>query len=159
MKGTLEEAWELFKEAYQYQMKGELERAQEYYQKSIEAFPTAEAYTFLGWTYSFMSRYEDAIEQCQKAILVDPDFGNPYNDIGAYLIELGRPQEAIPWLERALAAKRYESYHYPYFNLGRVFVMREMYSRALECFQKALELAPNYVLAQQAIQELKKKLN
>lgn len=159
MKGTLEEAWELFKEAYQYQMKGELERAEEYYQKSIEAFPTAEAYTFLGWTYSFMSRYEDAIEQCQKAILVDPDFGNPYNDIGAYLIELGRPQEAIPWLERALAAKRYESYHYPYCNLGRVFVMREMYSRALECFQKALELAPNYVLAQQAIQELKKKLN
>ncbi|NIO09761.1 MAG: tetratricopeptide repeat protein, partial [Deltaproteobacteria bacterium] len=47
------------------------------------AFPTAEAYTFLGWTYSFMGQLNEAIEECQRAITLDPDFGNPYNDIGA----------------------------------------------------------------------------
>ena len=46
-------------------------------------------------------RLEEAIEECHKAIAVDPTFGNPYNDIGAYLIEMGRLDEAIPWLERA----------------------------------------------------------
>ena len=51
-------------------------------------YPTAEAYTFLGWTYHFQGRIEDAIAECKRAIEVDPEFGNPYNDIGAYLIEL-----------------------------------------------------------------------
>ena len=55
---------------------------------------------------------------------MDPDFGNPYNDIGAYLIELGREEEAVTWLERAKTAARYEPRHYPYFNLARIHVKR-----------------------------------
>src|SRR4249920_4029865 len=93
-----------FQEAYRKQMKGELEAAVELYTKSIESFPTAEAYTFRGWTYSFMGRLDDAIAECHRAIEVDPTFGNPYNDIGAYLIEKGHPDDAIPWLEQALKA-------------------------------------------------------
>src|SRR5438093_13111097 len=76
----------LFEEAYRKQMNGEFEDAAGLYKKSIESFPTAEAYTFLGWTYSFMGRIDDAIAECRKAIEVDPTFGNPYNDIGAYLL-------------------------------------------------------------------------
>jgi tetratricopeptide (TPR) repeat protein len=63
--------------------------------------PTAEAHTFLGWTYHFQGRLDDAIAECKRAIEIDPEFGNPYNDIGAYLIELKRFDGAIPWLERA----------------------------------------------------------
>ena len=37
-----------------------------------------------------------------------PDVGNPYNDIGSYLIKLGRLDDAIPWLRRAMTARRYE---------------------------------------------------
>ena len=33
---------------------------------------------------------EEAIAECEKAIALDPDYGNPCNDIGVYLIELGR---------------------------------------------------------------------
>ena len=53
-------------------MKGELEEAVNLYKQSIAAHPTAEAYTFLGWTYSFMGRLDDAIEECHKAIEQDP---------------------------------------------------------------------------------------
>ena len=156
---NLQEAWELFRQAYEHQMKGNLDRAEEYYKRSIQTFPTAEAYTFLGWTYSFKGNYEIAIKECQKAILIDPEFGNPYNDIGAYLIEMSKYDEAIPWLERAIRAKRYESYHYPYFNLGRIFLVKEMYNRALEYFKKSLQIAPEYTLAQRAIEGLRKKIN
>ena len=48
-------AWQLFQQAYERQMKGELEEAVMLYKKSIETHPTAEAYTFLGWTYSLAS--------------------------------------------------------------------------------------------------------
>ncbi|MCH7979806.1 MAG: tetratricopeptide repeat protein, partial [Acidobacteria bacterium] len=44
---------EHFQRAYARQMKGELDEAVELYKKSIEVLPTAEAHTFLGWTYSF----------------------------------------------------------------------------------------------------------
>ena len=83
------EALQLFQSAYEAQMRGELDEAAELYKQSIEAYPTSEAHTFLGWTYSFMGRTDDAIAECHRAIEVDPDFGNPYNDIGAYLIEQG----------------------------------------------------------------------
>jgi tetratricopeptide (TPR) repeat protein len=92
-------ARELLRKAYQLQMRGELEAAIDLYKQSIALHPTAEAHTFLGWTYRFQGRLEEAIEECRRAIEVDPAFGNPYNDIGAYLIELGRAAEAIPWLE------------------------------------------------------------
>ncbi len=102
------EAWDYFQKAYEHQMKGELEEAVNLYKRSIGSHPTAEAYTFLGWTYSFMGRLDEAIEECHHAIEVDPDFGNPYNDIGAY--NLGRVYErkgewsqAIECYKKALA--------------------------------------------------------
>ena len=83
-------AAEFFQKAYAYQMEGDLDTAIELYSQSIAAFPTAEAYTFRGWTYSFKGDLQRAIQECHKAIETDPAFGNPYNDIGAYLIELDR---------------------------------------------------------------------
>jgi Tfp pilus assembly protein PilF len=148
-------AMDLFQQAYVLQMQGELDMAVELYRKSIELYPTAEAYTFLGWTYSFQGKIDDAIEQCKNAILIDPTFGNPYNDIGAYLIGQGKLDEAVPWLEKAIASKRYEAYHYPWYNLGRVYVAKEMFTRARECFEQALRIEPRYRLAEDALRQLR----
>jgi len=154
-----EAAAELLGRAFQAQMSGDLTTAIELYQRSIAACPTAEAHTFLGWTYSFQGRLEDAIEECQKAIVVDPTFGNPYNDIGAYLIEMGRLDEAIPWLERATRATRYASPHFPRLNLARVYLAGEMYSRALEEFQAVVDLRPDHEAARRAVAAIRRKLN
>jgi tetratricopeptide (TPR) repeat protein len=148
-------AVELFQRAYMLQMQGELDQAAELYRESIDACPTAEAYTFLGWTYRFQGRLNDAIAECMKAIEVDPTYGNPYNDIGAYLIEQGKHEEAIPWLMRATESKRYESYHYPWYNLGRAHVALEAYNRARECFTKAIAIQPDYRLAEEALEKVR----
>jgi Tfp pilus assembly protein PilF len=152
-------AWEIFQQAYQAQMNGELDRAGELYLASIEISPTAEAHTFLGWTYHFQGKVEEAITQCKRAIEVDPDFGNPYNDIGAYLISLGRHDEAIWWLEQAIQAPRYDPRHFPHFNLGRVYYAKGMYSRARQCFEDALRIEPRYTLARQAVENLRRMVN
>ena len=158
-KDDFPQAMELFQRAFEFQMNGELELAIEYYKRSIEIYPTAEAYTFLGWTYSFQGRLDEAIDECKKAIEVDPDFGNPYNDIGAYLIELEKHDEAIPWLEKATKARRYDPRHYPHYNLGRVYLIKGMIKKAIEEFQKALEIYPDYILAREALEKIKYKLN
>jgi Tfp pilus assembly protein PilF len=152
-------ASEYFQRAYEKQMKGELQEAEELYKKSIEVFPTAEAYTFLGWTYSFMGRVDDAIAECHKAIEVDPTFGNPYNDIGAYLLQKGDIDEAIPWFERALQAPRYESYCFPHMNLGRAYEAKRDWLRAKDEFRKAVEQRPDYTPAKQGLARIRAMFN
>lgn len=48
-----ERALQYFYEAYTHQMEGEFDEAIRLYTQSVELYPTAEAYTFRGWTYSF----------------------------------------------------------------------------------------------------------
>lgn len=129
---------------YLLHMQGDFERAIEAYRESIAAHPTAEAHTFLGWSLSHLGKIHEAIAQCKIAIGIDPDFGNPYNDIGVYLIDLGRPDEAIAWLEKAIAAKRYCCYQFPHYNLGRIRLVQGDVEAARRSFERALEHDPEY---------------
>src|SRR5260221_14584478 len=131
-----EMAKKLFQNAYQLQMQGDFELAAQLYKRSIELHPTAEAHTFLGWTYHYQGKIDEAIDECKKAIAVDPTFGNPYNDIGAYLIERGEHHQAIPWLEQTIASPRYHAFHYPWYNLGPVYRAKQDYTNARHRFQK-----------------------
>ena len=154
-----ERAIELWREAYRHQMAGELERAIEVYQESIRVFPTAEAHTFLGWTYSFQGRLDEATAECHRAIEVDPEFGNPYNDIGVYLMQQDKLDEAVPWLERAKHAKRYEPRQFPYMNLGRIFLKQGKWGQALREFEAAVRVAPSDAGAAKALHSLRARLN
>lgn len=158
-QGDPEEAYRYFKEAYDAQMQGNIDEAIRLYSRSIEIFPTAEAHTFLGWAYSFKKCYDLAISECETAIKLDPDYGNPYNDIGAYLIEQDDLDGAVEWLEKALEAKRYDSYCYPHYNLGRVWEKRGDWQRALRSYQNALLSNPEYTLAEKAIGRLQGLMN
>lgn len=129
-------AWQ---RAYYYHSKGAIESAIRYYRISIDIRPTAEAYTLLGWALSHKEQYEEAIDACKKAIGIDPDFGNPYNDIGAYLIELHRDDEALSWLEKATRAPRYCCYQFAWVNLGRVHMRQGRWDDARSAFKRALQ--------------------
>jgi tetratricopeptide (TPR) repeat protein len=152
-------AAELFQQAYEQQMAGEFEQAIQLYSRSIELFPTAEAYTFRGWTYSFLGDYQRAIAECLEAIKVDPDFGNPYNDIGAYLIEQEKWDEAIPWFQKATTAPRYAARCYPHFNLGRVYEHQHRWQQAKECYAIAYSLENKYTAALAGVRRLRAMCN
>src|SRR5208282_464339 len=152
-------ALELWNEAMRFHMNHDLERAVELYTKSIEVFPTAEAYTFRGWAFEGMGRIDDAIAECRRAIEVDPAFGNPYNDIGAYLIAKGELDEAVPWLEKAKTAPRYDPRHYPFMNLGRIYAAKGMVKRAIDEFEGALALAPGDPTCVSALAQVRALLN
>lgn len=150
----ISEARRCFEEGYERQTRGELDEAIELYLKSLGLCPTAEAHTFLGWAYSMKGRYPEAIRECELAIGLDPDFGNPYNDIGAYLIDLGREDEALGWLEKAARAKRYDSYCYPHYNMGRIWEKKGDWQKALASYQDALRENADYTLARKAVNRL-----
>jgi len=154
-----EEAGLRFERAYHAQMSGRLDEAIDLYKESLSICETAEAHTFLGWVYSMQRRYDEAIACCHRAIEVDPDFGNPYNDIGAYLIELGRLDEAVTWLERAKHAVRYEPRHFPHVNLGRIHVMRHEITAAVRELREAVAIEPGATSTRRELHRLLGLLN
>jgi Tfp pilus assembly protein PilF len=153
-----ERAIALIQQAMNRQMAEEFDEAIRLYKESIALCPTADAHTYLGWAYSFQGRIDEAIAQCEIAIQLDPEFGNPYNDIGVYLMQQQKLDEAIHWLEKAKQAKRYEPRHFPYINLGRVYLAKGMIQKALQEFRGALRLNPDDAGLAQTIEELETKL-
>jgi tetratricopeptide (TPR) repeat protein len=157
--GLKREAIELFRRALEAQSAEDYEGAIALYKRSIAAYPTAEAHTFLGWVYSFQQRYDEAIEECLEAIRVDATFGNPYNDIGSYLVAKGDLYGSVKWFKRALLAPRYESYAFPHMNLGRVYEQRNRLLDAAHHYSLALEQEPGYTQALTAMRRLQARLN
>lgn len=147
------------KKANDLQIKGQFEEAILNYKISLDIYPTPEAHTFLGWTYSFLGDYDNAIEECKKAISLDKEFGNPYNDIGSYLIQQGKHEEALTWLELALKADRYENKHFTHLNIGRVFESKGLWFEAIDEYKKAIDISPDYLIAKQYLNKLQGLLN
>jgi len=156
---TLRRATKLWREAYRCQIGGKVDRAIELYRHSIELCPTAEAHTFLGWAMSFQGRLAEATQECLRAIEIDAEFGNPYNDIGVYLMQQDRMDESISWLEKAKQAKRYEPRQFPFLNLGRIYMKQGRWWLALLEFEGAVRLAPRDVHAARMLHGLRARLN
>ena len=130
VNSELRKALELLAEAESAHRAGNIDRAIDLYKNSLAYHPTADAHTYLGWMYSKQGRLEEAIEECHLAIEVDSDFGNPYNDIGCYLMQLGELEQAVGWFEKAKRAPRYEPRHFPYTNLARIYIKRRQHGKA-----------------------------
>ena len=147
-------AYVLWQQGNVLHLQGRFEAAADKFRESIEVLPTAEGHTFLGWSLSMLGQTEEAIAECEKAIALDPDYGNPYNDIGVYLIDLGRPDEAPPWFEKAILSERYCCYQFPHFNLGRVLIMQGNFVAARRSFEQSLRYDPDYLPARMALEYL-----
>src|SRR5258705_1539210 len=118
------QALELGRNGFERHRRGDRRAAVELYRRSIATCPTGEAHTFLGWAYAHSGHVERAIAEGKRAIEIDPDFGNPYNDIGADLIGKGELDDAVAWLERAKRPALYEPRHFPYLDPCSVYLAK-----------------------------------
>jgi tetratricopeptide (TPR) repeat protein len=149
----------LFEEAVELQRRRQYPRAIELYTASLALHPGARTYAYRGWAHSFLGHYEQAIEDCRRALELDPQYGNAYNDIGAYLIELGRSDEAIAWLEQAIRTPRREARCYPFMNLARIYLGKGELRRALQTVRECLSVDPSYTPARQAVEQIVLRLH
>jgi Tfp pilus assembly protein PilF len=158
-KEKLNTARKLFKLAYKLHMAGDINEAIKAYRHSIHFYPTAKAHTFLGWAYSVQGKHQAAIDECLTAIELDPDYGNPYNDIGMYLFQMKKFVEAIIWFEKALNIPGYKSRHFPLYNLAKIYEKKGDWTTALQYYNDALEFKPDYEPAKAAAMKLMAAMN
>ncbi len=154
-----ERALTLWQEGTETLLAGDVEEAIDIFTRSLEVERTAEGHTFRGWAYSFQGKLDEAIAECAKAIETDPTFGNPYNDIGCYLMQQGKGDEAIPWFEKAKRAARYEPRHFPYVNLGKLHYQKGRVAEAMAEFEQALRIRPGDAVALAFLERLRYCVN
>jgi Tfp pilus assembly protein PilF len=74
-------------------------------------------------------------------------------------MQQGKLDEAIPWLEKAKRARRYDPRHFPYMNLGQIYIRQGKWWEALRELQAAVRTAPSDPGARKALHDLRGRLN
>jgi tetratricopeptide (TPR) repeat protein len=90
-----------------------------------------------------------AEEWYRKAIDHSPDDAQGHIYLGTMLAGLGRLDDAEQVHRKAIACKA-GCIDEAYYNLGLVLRARERYAEALECFDRALSIDPQYKVARLA---------
>ncbi len=107
-------------------------------------------YNNLGMSYYFQDDYESAIEVFQKALETRPDMKLIYKNLGLALAKAGRYAEARE------AFKGGGDEAQAYNNLGCTYLSKGVNEEAVQCFEKAIELKPEFYT--RASENMKKAL-
>lgn len=152
--GSVDRARALWKEGATLHLEEDYPAAIARYRSALRLRPTARTHTYLAWSLSRLGRYREAVRNCRRAIELDPGYPNAYNDLGSYLIDLGRPGDAIPWLKRAAQFTDYCCPHYIHYQLGRAMLLQARVEDARRELETALAIRPNYTAARRLLRSI-----
>ncbi|MCA2811461.1 MAG: tetratricopeptide repeat protein [Microcystis sp. M090S1] len=94
--------------------------------------------------YRYLENYEQALTVINQAISLFPNNPNHYNEKYVVLSELKRYDEGLAAITQAIELAPRAAW---YGNRGLVYHNQQKYDLALDDFNKAIELNPNYALA------------
>jgi tetratricopeptide (TPR) repeat protein len=100
----------------------------------------------LGLIFLQNNLLNDAIEQFELALSIDPDSGEALNKLGLAYIKLGQNNTAMNYFKTAIE-KGYK-YADVYHNLGLALLNEKQHNKALNNFQEAIRINPKYSQAQ-----------
>jgi tetratricopeptide (TPR) repeat protein len=119
-------------------------KQRELYQKLAELYPKDErAHTLLGNNFFGQQDWELAIGEYNQAVQINPDFSQPYNQLGYANRFLGRYKEAEKAFQTYIELipndpNPYDSYAELLMKMGR-------YDESIENYRQALKFNPNFV--------------
>lgn len=130
---------------YQYNMglfylnEGNIEEAIRYFNKAISSNPRYDlALNSLGLAYMMSAKFQEAVKYLEKCLEVNPALTEAHNYLGVAYQEMGFIDKAEKEFRTALVDEKYKSRDLAYFNLARLYVMRERLQEALEYIENAL---------------------
>jgi predicted O-linked N-acetylglucosamine transferase (SPINDLY family) len=99
----------------------------------------------MGIVLQGQKKLEEAIEAYNKALALQPDYAEVYNNMSNAFKKQGKLEEAIEACNKALAIK--PDYADAYNNMGIVLQGQKKLEEAIEAYNKALALQPDYAEA------------
>ena len=108
------------------------------------------AFVNLGWAYYQMGMTQEAIDETETAVSLNPDLCLGYNNLGIYYHSQSRESSALKNLEEA--AKLCAHYAEPHLHLGIIYEAQGDTSKAIEHFKRCKELSPKTELGKRCEQ-------
>ncbi len=103
----------------------------------------------LGIAYDKIGRYDEAIEELQCALKLNPGYIEAHNNLAIAYEHTGRTEEAIAELEHALRLN--PQYVEAHNNLGNVYAGQGRFEEGIEELEEALRIKPGYAPAHNAL--------
>lgn len=138
---------------------GHLEKANYFLSQAMEIEETSEALFYLGLIASQKNQISEALSYFYRSHQLDPEYGNPCNEIGVILLRLGKEREAIYWLKRSIQCRFNDALHIPLFNLATLYKIWNRPERSLQYLHKAIEFAPDFEEAKKLRDEILSSTN
>jgi Tfp pilus assembly protein PilF len=101
-----------------------------------------EIYHMKGLIYAAKHDFPSAVAQMRKALKMNPDFSAANNSMGKLLIDIGKYDEAIPYLLKAAGDPLYREAFKALTNLGILYYRRMDYQKSLDELNQAITLFP-----------------
>jgi tetratricopeptide (TPR) repeat protein len=103
------------------------------------------AHLALGYANFLMRRHNEAVEQFQHAIAINPNFAAAHGHLGTALAYGGQPDEAIPHSEQALRMSPHDPQNAMHnVGLGAAHYLAERYAEAIGFTRKAVQQRPGW---------------
>lgn len=109
--------------------------------------------TNLGWAHFNKRQYDAAIGYYKQALELAPEFFIALRGLGRTYLEIGKPQLALSYFEKAAAA--YPNVPLIHNDLAAVYARLGRKSDAAAAYRKVMDLAPDSESAKSAAQGLK----
>ena len=110
--------------------------------------------TNLGWAYYNKQEYELAEKYYRDALNLEPNFFKALRDLGRTYMAMERAADAVAILEKAV--KNYPRSVEAYFYLAKAYSLSGEYKKAINAYNKVIELAPDSFIAGEAQKEVEK---
>jgi len=87
-----------------------------------------------------------AIDFFQRAVKIDPDYSEAYNNLGYAHAKIGKFDAAIPYYKKAVSNLFYETPEKPFVNMGKAYYRLGRYDEAAVAYKEAIKRAPDFDL-------------
>lgn len=102
---------------------------------------TPQAYTYLGFTLSALSRIDEAISCYKNALKIDPNYEEAHYNLGCHYRLTSQYSLAEKHLRKAIGID--SKYALAQAELGAILLHKKNYKDAAQVLKKAIRLAPN----------------
>lgn len=135
-QGRPDEALELCREGYRF-LEDELPEGMHRLHRSVLLYNS-------GQVHSAMRSHDDAIRYYSRAIDIDPNYSEYFNERGNIFLNIGELDLAIADYHEAISVS--PPYHEVWTNLGQALKMLGRFEEAIAAYSRSLDLAPRQLL-------------
>ena len=146
---------EYFRKSIDLMSAGDADAAEFLLLQSLEIEETELKYTCLGWLHgNLQGRTMPAVRAFVKALRMNREYGDAYNECGALLLRVGRDRRAIQCFTRALKAQTCSKRHFALYNLALIYAEKNRPERSRRYLNLALKLKPDFQEAREFLDDL-----